>query len=97
MGQSFGLSEAAILRSIVLPGALPSILSAFRISATVGIILLVAAEMISANFGIGAYILQQQNLFQLDRLMAGVVVLMAMGLGIYGVIALLERALLRWR
>ena len=97
MGQSFGLSKRAILRSIVLPGALPAILSAFRISATVGIILLVAAEMISAEFGIGAYVLQQQNLFQLDRLMAGVVVLMVLGLSIYGVIALLERRLLRWR
>ena len=97
MGQSFGLKKSAILRYIVLPGALPSILSAFRISATVGIILLVAAEMISAEFGIGAYVLQQQNLFQLDRLMAGVVVLMCLGLTIYGLIALLERRLLRWR
>ena len=97
MGQSFGLSKWAILRTIVLPGALPAILSAFRISATVGIILLVAAEMISAEYGIGAYVLQQQNLFQLDRLMAGVVVLMGLGLTIYGLIALLERRVLRWR
>ena len=97
MGQSFGLSKGRILRTIVLPGALPAILSAFRISATVGIILLVAAEMISADYGIGAYVLQQQNLFQLDRLMAGVVVLMGLGLGIYAIIALLERWLLRWR
>lgn len=97
MGQSFGLSKWAILRKIVFPGALPAILSAFRISATVGIILLVAAEMVSAEYGIGAYVLQQQSLFQLDRLMAGVVVLMALGLAIYGAIALLERWLLRWR
>lgn len=97
MGQSFGLSKAAILRNIVLPGSLPAILSAFRISSTVGIILLVAAEMISAEYGIGAYVLQQQNLFQLDRLMAGVIVLMCLGLVIYAAIALLERRLLRWR
>ena len=97
MGQSFGLSKWAILRTIVLPGALPAILSAFRISATVGIILLVAAEMISAEYGIGAYVLQQQNLFQLDRLMAGVLVLMTLGLLIYAAIGLLERRLLRWR
>ena len=97
MGQSFGLSKWRILRTIIIPGALPAILSAFRISATVGIILLVAAEMISAEFGLGAYVLQQQNLFQLDRLMAGVVVLMMLGLGIYGLLALVERRLLRWR
>ncbi len=97
MGQSFNLKKSTILRSIILPGTLPAILSAFRISASIGIILLISAEMVSAEFGIGAYIIQQQNLFQLDRLMAGVTVLMVMGLAVYGAIALLERQLLRWR
>lgn len=97
MGQAFNLSRRTIIWKIVLPGALPAILSATRISASIGIILLVAAEMIGAQYGIGAYILQQQSLFQLDRLMAGVVVLMALGLLVYGLIALLERWLLRWR
>ena len=53
--------------------------------------------MVSAEFGIGAYIMEQQSLFQLDRLMAGVVILMVLGLTIYGLISLLERWLLRWR
>ncbi len=97
MGQSFNLKKSTIIMNIILPGTLPSILSAFRISASIGIILLVAAEMVSAQFGIGAYIIEQQNLFQLDRLMAGVVVLMVFGLSVHGVIGLLERWLLRWR
>ena len=97
MGQSFNLKKSTILKSIILPGTLPAILSAFRISASIGIILLISAEMVSAEFGIGAYIIQQQNLFQLDRLMAGVTVLMVMGLCVYGAISLLERRLLRWR
>lgn len=97
MGQSFNLKPLTIILQIILPGTLPAILSAFRISASIGIILLVSAEMISAQFGIGAYIIEQQNLFQLDRLMAGVVVLMVIGLSVYGIIALLERWLLRWR
>ncbi len=97
MGQSFNLKPLSIILAIVLPGTLPAILSAFRISASIGIILLVSAEMISAQYGIGAYIIEQQNLFQLDRLMAGVVLLMAVGLAVYGIIAVLERWLLRWR
>ncbi len=97
MGQSFNLKKSTMLTSIILPGTLPAILSAFRISASIGIILLISAEMVSAEFGIGAYIIQQQNLFQLDRLMAGVTVLMVMGLLVYGAISLLERRLLRWR
>src|SRR5699024_4230722 len=97
MGQSFNLKRRTIVARIILPATLPSILSAFRISASIGIILLVAAEMVAAQYGIGAYIIQQQNLFQLDRLMAGVVLLMVLGLLVYGIIALLERYLLRWR
>lgn len=53
--------------------------------------------MVSARYGIGAYIIEQQNLFQLDRLMAGVVILMVLGLLIHSVIGLLERVLLKWR
>ena len=97
MGQSFNLKRRTIVARIILPATLPSILSAFRISASIGIILLVAAEMVAAQYGIGAYIIQQQNLFQLDRLMAGVVLLMILGLLVYGLIALLEHHLLRWR
>lgn len=97
MGQSFNLKRSTIILSIILPGTLPAILSAFRISSSIGIILLVAAEMVSAQYGIGAYIIEQQNLFQLDRLMAGVVVLMVIGLTIHGAIGLLEKWLLRWR
>ena len=97
MGQSFNLKRATIILQIILPGTLPAILSAFRISASIGIILLTAAEMVSAQYGIGAYIIEQQNLFQLDRLMAGVVILMALGLSVHGAIGLLERWLLRWR
>lgn len=97
MGQSFNLKKFTIIRNIILPGTLPSILSAFRISSSIGIILLVAAEMVSAQFGIGAYIIEQQNLFQLDRLMAGVVILMILGLSVHLLIGLLEKWLLRWR
>jgi NitT/TauT family transport system permease protein len=43
MGQSFGLSWFSIVRKIVLPGALPGILSGLRVSIAIGIILLVAA------------------------------------------------------
>ncbi len=97
MGQSFNLKTFTIIRHIILPGTLPAILSAFRISASISIILLVAAEMVSARYGIGAYIIEQQNLFQLDRLMAGVVILMVLGLLIHSFIGLLEKIFLKWR
>jgi NitT/TauT family transport system permease protein len=85
------------VRKIVLPGAMPGILSGLRISLTIGIILLVAAEMLGARFGVGAYILQAGSLYDLERLFAGVVILSVLGVLLSWVIGLLEKKVLRWR
>ena len=97
MGQSFGLSWGSIVRKIILPGALPAILSGLRISSAIAIVLLVAAEMIGAQYGIGAYILQAGSLFAIDQLIAGVTILAVLGLLISWVIARAERRFLDWR
>ena len=97
MAQSFDVPPLAILRKVVLPAALPGILSAFRITASVALLLLVAAEMIGAQFGIGAYVLSQGQLMQTDNLLAGVAVISMMGLLIGGGLSWLEKRLLTWR
>jgi NitT/TauT family transport system permease protein len=97
MGQSFGLSWLSIVRKIIVPGAMPAILSGFRISASIAIVLLVAAEMIGAEFGVGAYILMAGALFALDQLIAGVALLSVIGLIIAWLIGKLEKRLLSWR
>lgn len=97
MGQSFGLSWVSIVRKIVLPGAMPGILSGLRISLAIAIILLVAAEMLGAEYGIGAYILEAGSLYDLERLFAGVVILSLLGVTMSAVIGLIERRLLNWR
>ncbi len=97
MGQSFGLSWMSIVRKIVLPGAMPGILSGLRISLAIAIILLVAAEMLGAEYGIGAYILEAGALYDLERLFAGVVILSILGVCLSALISLAERKLLNWR
>ena len=97
MGQAFGLSRGAILRHIILPGALPAVLTGFRVTSSIAIILLVAAEMIGAERGIGAFVLQAGNLYDVEDLMAGIVVLSMLGLSVAWVLGRLERTLLVWR
>jgi len=89
MGQSFGLAWWSIVTKIVLPGALPAILS--------GLILLVAAEMLGAQYGVGAYVLEAGSLYDLERLFAGVTLLSIMGVIANTLIARVERWLLAWR
>ncbi len=97
MGQSFGLSWQSIVRKIVLPGAMPGILSGLRISLAIAIILLVAAEMLGAEYGIGAYILEAGSLYDLERLFAGVAILSLLGVIVSVVLGMVESRLLNWR
>ena len=97
MGQSFDLTWFSIVRKIILPGAMPAILSGFRISTSIAIILLVAAEMIGAEFGVGAYILLAGNLMATDQLVAGAALLSVMGLTVSWLIGKAEKTMLRWR
>jgi ABC-type nitrate/sulfonate/bicarbonate transport system permease component len=97
MAQSFNVPFATIVRRVVWPGALPSILAGFRITASVALLLVVSAEMIGAEFGIGAFVLQAGNLMQTDQHLAGVVILSLFGLAVGKLISLLEARLLHWR
>jgi len=97
MAQSFNVPFSSIIRRVIWPGALPSILAGFRISASVALLLVVSAEMIGAEYGIGAFVLQAGNLMQTDQLLAGVVILSLFGLAVGRLINALETRLLRWR
>jgi ABC-type nitrate/sulfonate/bicarbonate transport system permease component len=97
MAQSFELPFLAIVRKVVLPGALANIVAGFRISASIALLLVVSAEMIGAEAGIGAFVLQAGNLMQTDQLMAGVVVLSILGLAVARGIGALEARVTRWR
>ena len=97
MAQSFNVPFSTIVRKVIWPGALPSILAGFRITASVALLLVVSAEMIGAEYGIGAFVLQAGNLMQTDQLLAGVVILSVFGLVVGKLINVLEARLLHWR
>ncbi len=85
------------MRKVVLPAALPAILNSFRVTSSIAIVLLVAAEMIGADRGIGAFVLSAGNLYDTDNLLAGIVVLSLLGLAVSWLIGCAERLLLAWR
>jgi NitT/TauT family transport system permease protein len=97
MAQSFNVPFHAIVRHVIWPGALPSILAGFRITASIALLLVVSAEMIGAQYGIGAFVLQAGNLMQTDQLLAGVVILSLLGLAAGWLINQMEARLLHWR
>jgi NitT/TauT family transport system permease protein len=97
MAQSFNVPLWRIVWQVLVPGALSGMLAGFRISIAAALLVLVAAEMIGAQYGIGAFLILTGNMMQTDRLMAGVVVVSVLGLAMSMIVSTVERRLLRWR
>jgi ABC-type nitrate/sulfonate/bicarbonate transport system permease component len=94
---SFGAGRWSVIRKVLLPSALPMIFAGLRLGAGTSLLLLVAAEMIAANSGIGFLVLNAQNLMQTTRLMVGIVLLSLLGLASHALLTRLERLALPWK
>jgi sulfonate transport system permease protein len=97
MAQSFGLNRVRLILTVVIPGAMPSILTGLRYSLGIGWLALVVAEQINARAGLGYLISDAQSLFLTDVLLVCVVTYAMLGLLSDVTARLLERRLLRWR
>jgi len=94
---SFGAGPWSVIRKVVLPSALPMMFAGLKLGAGIALLLLVAAEQIAADAGIGFLILQSGNLMETTRLMVGIVVLSLLGVLSHWALGGLERAVIRWR
>jgi NitT/TauT family transport system permease protein len=95
----FGLKQAAILRRISLPSAAPFIFTGIRISAAIGLIVVIGAELLaSADSGIGSYILfVSLNGGQMDSVLAGAAIAGIIGAMINSGLGLIDRRFFGWR
>lgn len=85
------------LRHILLPATAPAIFVGLKLAAGSALVLLVAAEMLAADTGIGALILHYGDLMLTAPLLACVAVLAAAGLCIQYILGQAERYFVRWR
>ncbi|WP_419834090.1 ABC transporter permease [Endozoicomonas atrinae] len=97
MGTVFGLTRVQQLYKIVIPSTVPSLFLACRLTTAIALILLVSAEMIGANYGIGAFILGAGAMALMDQMLAGVLVLSLFGLMLFGLWTALEKKVLYWQ
>jgi ABC-type nitrate/sulfonate/bicarbonate transport system permease component len=96
-GRTLGTPRLSILRKIVLPASLPSILTGVRISLGIALIVSVVAEMISGTNGLGYFIIDKQRSFRVPEVFAGILALGLLGYALNLVFLQLERYVLRWR
>lgn len=96
MASTFGASRLTIFRRVVLPASVPAIFVGLRLSATTALLLLIAAEMIGANKGLGFQVMNAQYNFQIPQMFAAIFLLALLGLSANAILVALQRRLCRW-
>jgi NitT/TauT family transport system permease protein len=84
---------------VLIPGSMPTILTGMRIGIGVGWMSLVAAEFtgVKQGYGLGYMIMTARDIQRSDEIIAGMLVIGAIGLGIDACLQMAERHFVRWR
>ncbi len=90
-------SELQILHKVIIPGALPSVFAGLRLGLGVSLIVVVAAEFVAAKFGIGYLIWSSAQIFQTERMMAGILITSVLGFSFTLILKWLERVAIPWQ
>ncbi|PKA29056.1 taurine transporter subunit [Cedecea lapagei] len=94
--QSLGASRAQVLWFVILPGALPEILTGLRIGLGVGWSTLVAAELIAATRGLGFMVQSAGEFLATDVVLAGIAVIAVIAFSLELGLRALQRRLTPW-
>lgn len=96
-GRSLGMGRRQIFFHVVLPASLPHILTGMRVAMALCWALVVAAELIAAQVGLGYMIMDATTFFRIPVVYIGVVAIGLIGLFLEGVLVAIEGRLLHWR
>lgn len=96
VGEVFGLSPRHSFLRIVVPSALPAVLAGMRQSIALAWMAVVSAELMGADSGIGFFMTYSRQLFQMDGVIAGFLLVGAVGIATNALFGGLQNWLLPW-
>ena len=97
VAKNFRTRRRDLYLRVVLPAALPSMLTGLKLALGVSLLLIVAAEMLGANQGIGHMIWDSWQTFTVPRMYVGLIIISALGYVLSVASDHIERELLPWR
>ncbi|HSE91918.1 MAG TPA: ABC transporter permease [Methylomirabilota bacterium] len=95
--RSLGARRLQLFRRVILPAALPDILTGLRLGVALSFFVIVISEFIGAEHGLGYLINDGRNFFLVAQMLGAAVVLGLLGWAGNGLVRLAERRLLRWQ
>ena len=95
--RSFGLDPFTVVRRVVWPATIPAIVTSLRLSASLGLVVAVGAQLISGSPGLGSLLVSSQNASKNDVVWACLVVTGTIGVIINLLLAVAERRIAGWQ
>jgi NitT/TauT family transport system permease protein len=95
--RSFGAKEWDIVRMVVVPNALPYILTGLRLAIGRAVLGVVVSEFFGSDQGLGVMMVQAASQYKVNIVFAGMIVFMTLSLAMTSLVKLLESRLGRWR
>ncbi len=94
--RSLGANGQQLWIRVLIPSALPMIITGLRISTAMAMMSLVGVEMLSSDSGLGFLVIDAQRTFDTKRVFAGIIVLSALGFSVDRAARLIQTKLLSW-
>ena len=95
--RSMGASRWQVLRTVLVPSAVPSFFAGLQIGAAYAVIGAVIAEWMGASSGLGLFITRSQRAFRTDQIFMAVVVIALVSIALFVSVQLLARIAMPWR
>lgn len=97
VGKNFGASRANIWRTVAIPGAMPMIFAGVKLGWGVALLLIVAAEFVGAKSGIGFLIWNSWQVFSIEQMFVGLLVISALGFTSFLILDEVEKVVVPWK
>lgn len=97
VGSAFGATERQAFWWIVLPAALPFIMTGLRLAVGRGILAMIVAEFFTAISGLGGMIVKYGNFFQTAKMFVPIIIVSLLGVGAVEIVKRIEVRLARWK
>lgn len=94
---SFGATRWQVIRQVIIPSAMPEIITAMRIGIGFGWTTLVAAEMVASTSGLGYMVLSASKFLQTSTVIMGIVVIAAIAYAFDHLMRFVERRVVPWK
>lgn len=94
--QTFGASKFQILKKVVLPYSIPSMVSTLKVNIGLSWVGVIVGEFLVSRAGLGYLLVYGMQVFQFDLIMMGIVILTIISVLMYKLVSLIENKFMKW-